>query len=117
VFPFKPHAKVQRACLTPELINNFNDLLAPHKNSRILLPKSQRGNVATDPALTPAWRKAVHQLEKDRATDVLSALPAPPIPAANPPLRSLKSPDRADHSNHRAFFSSGATPATAHTKV
>jgi hypothetical protein len=40
--------------------------------------------VEANPELIPAWRKAVERLEKERAGEILPALPTPRIPGADP---------------------------------
>jgi hypothetical protein len=48
------------------------------------LPEPQVAAPAVDPDAVPAWRKAVERLEKERASDVLPALPTPKIPGSEP---------------------------------
>ena len=61
----------------------FRDLLVKFNNSSLPLPELESPNMETDPDQIPAWRKAVERLEKDRAGDVLPALPTPHIPEAD----------------------------------
>jgi hypothetical protein len=72
----------------------FRDLLVKLKLSGLPLLELASPEVGADPAEMPAWRKAVQRLEKDQAGDVLPALPAPRVPAADwptmPPAENLK---------------------------
>lgn len=63
----------------------FRDLLMKLKISGLPLPELEVQKVEAAPDQTPAWKKAVDRLEKDRANDVLPALPAPRIPGADRP--------------------------------
>jgi hypothetical protein len=70
----------------------FRDVLVKLKISEIPLPEMENLNVETDPELIPAWRKAVEQLEKNRAGDVLPALPAVHIPGTDRPNKGASAP-------------------------
>ena len=61
----------------------FRDLLVKLKISGLPLPELEKPDATQEPELVPAWRKAVQQLEKDRAADILPALPAPRVPGAD----------------------------------
>ncbi len=60
----------------------FLDLLA--LDAKVQLPQSLARPPAEqiDPDQIPAWRKAIEKMEKDRAGDILPALPAPRLPGA-----------------------------------
>lgn len=60
----------------------FRDMLVKLKIAAIPMPELKTDAVETAPDQIPAWRKAVEQLEKDRAADVLPALPTPKGDAA-----------------------------------
>jgi len=59
----------------------FRELLITFKVANLPLPDAEVDAVQVDPSATPAWRKAVEKMEKDRAGDVLPALPAPRLPS------------------------------------
>ena len=61
----------------------FRKLLTRFKNSDLPLPAVVSPQVEANPELIPAWRKAVERLEKERAGEVLPALPTPRIPGAD----------------------------------
>jgi hypothetical protein len=55
------------------------------KVSGLPMPEAPSETVEVAPDQIPAWRKAVEQLEKNRAGDVLPSLPTPRIPRADLP--------------------------------
>ena len=68
----------------------FRDALMKLKLSEVPIPELKTAKEDENPGQTPAWRKAMERLEKDRANDVLPALPPPHVPAmdskpADPP--------------------------------
>ncbi|MCX6878374.1 MAG: hypothetical protein NTW21_31865 [Verrucomicrobia bacterium] len=84
----------------------FRDMLVKLKISEIPLPEPEVSIAEIDPDQIPAWRKAIEQSEKDRATDVL------PPPAAtqdsrcrahhHPSRKSLRVPGGARQAVSRA---------------
>jgi hypothetical protein len=63
----------------------FRDVLVKLKVSGLPMPEAPSETVEAAPDQIPAWRKAVEQLEKNRAGDVLPALPTLRLPGAYPP--------------------------------
>ena len=63
----------------------FRDVLIKLKISEIPLPELDPVAPEADPEQFPAWRKMLERLEKERAKDVLPALPAAHIPGADAP--------------------------------
>lgn len=63
----------------------FRDILTKSDIAGLPLPELERENPEINPDLVPAWRKAVERMEKERAGDVLPALPAPSIPSGTAP--------------------------------
>ncbi|MEI6607507.1 MAG: hypothetical protein WCP35_19525 [Verrucomicrobiota bacterium] len=70
----------------------FRDLLVKLKISEIPLPEMEQAPPAPQEEQFPAWRKMIERVEKERATDVLPALPALRAPDALPPLPALRTP-------------------------
>ena len=70
----------------------FRDLLVRLKISGLPLPEFESPKAEADPDKIPAWRKALERLEKDRASDVLPALPAPLIPGGDQPATPAETP-------------------------
>ena len=62
----------------------FRNLLTRRKIRDLPLPPMELLAPPPDPAETPAWRRAVERLEKQRANDVLPELPMPHIPGTKP---------------------------------
>jgi hypothetical protein len=63
----------------------FRDVLVKLKLAGLPMPEAASETVEAAPDQIPAWRKAVEQLEKNRAGDVLPALPTLRLPGAYPP--------------------------------
>lgn len=63
----------------------FHELLAPLKSSELPLTEIKCDKAPVEPDESPVWRKTLERLEKDRASDVLPALPAPRILGVGPP--------------------------------
>jgi hypothetical protein len=70
----------------------FRDALVKLKISEIPLPEIEPPKLEADPEKIPAWRKALEQLEKARAGDILPALPAVRIPGAEDPNNPAPAP-------------------------
>jgi hypothetical protein len=64
----------------------FRELLVQLKISGLPLPELEPPTMAADPDQIPAWRKMVERLEKERAADVLPALPALRVPGTETPV-------------------------------
>lgn len=62
----------------------FRNLLTRREIRDLPLPPMELLAPPPDPAETPAWRRAVERLEKQRANDVLPELPMPHIPGTKP---------------------------------
>jgi hypothetical protein len=58
----------------------FRRILTQLEVQNLPLPPMEQIPPAPDPENAPAWRRAVERLEKERAKDVLPALPMPKIP-------------------------------------
>ena len=80
----------------------FRDLLVNLKLAGLPLPELERPQTEANPDQIPAWRKALERLEKDRANDVLPALPAPLIPGEERPAPLPKSPESTRKNRHGA---------------
>lgn len=63
----------------------FRRMLVRLELKNLPLPVMETAEAAPDPESIPEWRKAVERLEKERAKDILPALPAPKVPGADRP--------------------------------
>lgn len=63
----------------------FRRLLGRSQVQDLPLPEIALPQAVPDPEASPAWRKAIERLEKERANDVLPPLPTPKIPGNEPP--------------------------------
>ena len=70
----------------------FRNMLIKLKIAGLALPELDAPITEANPDQIPAWRKAVERHEKDRAKDVLPALPKPRIPGAELLDMPLKEP-------------------------
>ncbi|MCX6875851.1 MAG: hypothetical protein NTW21_18880 [Verrucomicrobia bacterium] len=80
------HGFMRQECIV------FRNLLVQFKSSGLPMPELVSPNVEANPDQVPAWRKAVERLEKDRAGEVLPALPTPHIPGADRPTKPPENP-------------------------
>ncbi len=67
----------------------FRKLLVHPQIAGLALPSLGQLPAPDRPEETPAWKKAVERLERDRAAEVLPALPAPEIPGSNYEMEGL----------------------------
>jgi hypothetical protein len=65
----------------------FRQILVKLEISKLLLPEQDSGDseADADPEQQPEWRKAVKRFEKQRAGDVLPALPPSRVSGVEPP--------------------------------
>ena len=62
----------------------FRKILVKLEIAGLPLPEPERPETNADSAELPAWRKTIERFEKERAGDILPALPIPRLPALNP---------------------------------
>jgi len=71
--------------IDPEQIPAWRKAVEKIKITDIPIPVKAPSNVVIDPDQIPTWRKAMERSEKNRAGEVLPALPPPRIMGKNLP--------------------------------